>query len=84
MTQDQWREVIETTWAERSTTARGDAADDDDAARQHCESVQHGRRVCRAGQVNYAASKGGINGLTRSLAKELAPRNVGSTPSLRA
>jgi 3-oxoacyl-[acyl-carrier protein] reductase len=28
------------------------------------------------GQVNYAASKGGINGLTHALAKELAPRNV--------
>jgi 3-oxoacyl-[acyl-carrier protein] reductase len=28
------------------------------------------------GQVNYAASKGGIDGLTRALAKELAPRNV--------
>lgn len=28
------------------------------------------------GQVNYAASKGGINGLTRALAKELAQRNV--------
>ena len=28
------------------------------------------------GQVNYAASKGGINGLTRGLAKELAPRGV--------
>jgi 3-oxoacyl-[acyl-carrier protein] reductase len=28
------------------------------------------------GQVNYAASKGGINGLTRALAKELAPRKV--------
>jgi 3-oxoacyl-[acyl-carrier protein] reductase len=28
------------------------------------------------GQANYAASKGGVNGLTRSLAKELAPRNV--------
>ena len=28
------------------------------------------------GQVNYAASKGGINGLTRALAKELAARNV--------
>ncbi len=28
------------------------------------------------GQVNYAASKGGINGFTRALAKELAPRNV--------
>jgi len=28
------------------------------------------------GQVNYAASKGGIDGLTRALAKELAPRNI--------
>lgn len=28
------------------------------------------------GQVNYAASKGGINGLTRGLAKELAARGV--------
>jgi len=28
------------------------------------------------GQVNYAASKGGINGLTRALAKELAARNI--------
>lgn len=28
------------------------------------------------GQVNYAASKGGIDGLTRCLAKELAPRKV--------
>ena len=28
------------------------------------------------GQVNYAASKGGINGLSRALAKELAPRKV--------
>ena len=28
------------------------------------------------GQCNYAASKGGIDGLTRALAKELAPRNV--------
>jgi 3-oxoacyl-[acyl-carrier protein] reductase len=26
--------------------------------------------------VNYASSKGGINGLTHALAKELAPRNV--------
>ena len=28
------------------------------------------------GQVNYAASKGGVNALTRALAIELAPRNV--------
>lgn len=28
------------------------------------------------GQVNYAASKGGINALTKALAAELAPRNI--------
>ena len=28
------------------------------------------------GQVNYAASKGGVNGLTRAMAKEMAPRKV--------
>lgn len=28
------------------------------------------------GQVNYAASKGGINALTRGLAAELAPKNI--------
>jgi len=29
-----------------------------------------------AGQVNYSASKAGIGGFTRSLAKEVAPRNI--------
>jgi 3-oxoacyl-[acyl-carrier protein] reductase len=29
-----------------------------------------------AGQANYAASKAGVAGLTRSLARELAPRNI--------
>src|SRR6185312_14287588 len=28
------------------------------------------------GQVNYAASKGGVNALTKALAIELAPRNI--------
>lgn len=28
------------------------------------------------GQVNYAAAKGGMNALTKSMAKELAPRNI--------
>ncbi len=32
--------------------------------------------VGNAGQINYAASKAGVLGLTKSLAKELAPRNV--------
>ncbi len=32
--------------------------------------------VGNAGQANYAAAKAGVIGLTKSLAKELAPRNV--------
>ena len=32
--------------------------------------------IGNAGQVNYAASKGGLIALTKSLAKELAPRNI--------
>ena len=28
------------------------------------------------GQVNYSASKAGLMGLTRSLAREVAPKNV--------
>ena len=31
---------------------------------------------CKAGQTNYSASKAGLIGLTKSLAKELASRNV--------
>jgi 3-oxoacyl-[acyl-carrier protein] reductase len=39
--------------------------------------LARGRRVPGSrGQVNYAASKGGIDGLTRCLAKELASRKV--------
>ena len=33
-------------------------------------------QIGNAGQVNYAASKAGLIGLTKSLAKELAPRGV--------
>ena len=51
-------------------------ADDDAATRKHRQPFQHGRRFAARGQVNYAASKGGINGLTRALAKELALRKV--------
>ena len=29
-----------------------------------------------AGQANYAASKAGVIGITKSLSRELAPRNV--------
>ena len=33
-------------------------------------------KMGNAGQVNYAASKAGIIGLTKSIAKELAPKNI--------
>lgn len=35
-------------------------------------TARHGRK----GQANYAASKGGVDALTRALAVELAPKNI--------
>jgi len=77
MTQDQWADVIETNLG---------------GTYNFCHAVvqqmmyQRGGSIVNLsstaaefasrGQVNYAASKGGIDGLTRGLAKELAPRNV--------
>ncbi len=77
MTDGQWREVIETNLG---------------GTFNYCHAVTQPMMMARRGsivnlsstaaefasrgQVNYAASKGGINGLTRALAKELAPRNV--------
>lgn len=77
MTNDQWRDVIDTNLG---------------GTFNYCHAVTQPMMMMRSGsivnlsstaaefasrgQVNYAASKGGINGLTRALAKELAPRNV--------
>jgi 3-oxoacyl-[acyl-carrier protein] reductase len=77
MTADQWRNVVETNLG---------------GTFNYCHAVTQPMMMKRSGsivnlsstaaefaargQVNYAASKGGINGLTRALAKELAPRNV--------
>jgi 3-oxoacyl-[acyl-carrier protein] reductase len=77
MTLDQWRNVIETNLG---------------GTFNYCHAVTQPMMMARRGsivnlsstaaefaargQVNYAASKGGINGLTHALAKELAPRNV--------
>ena len=36
----------------------------------------------QAGQANYAASKAGLIGLTMAMAREVASRNITSTPSL--
>jgi 3-oxoacyl-[acyl-carrier protein] reductase len=77
MTEQQWRDVIETNLG---------------GTFNYCHAVTQPMMLARRGsivnlsstaaefaargQVNYAASKGGIDGLTRALAKELAPRNV--------
>jgi 3-oxoacyl-[acyl-carrier protein] reductase len=77
MTQEQWRDVIDTNLG---------------GTFNYCHAVTQPMLMKRRGsiinlsstaaefasrgQVNYAAAKGGINGLTRALAKELAPRNV--------
>ena len=77
MTQDQWRDVVDTNLG---------------GTFNYCHAVTQPMMMARSGsivnlsstaaefaargQVNYAATKGGINGLTHALAKELAPRNV--------
>ena len=77
MTAEQWRDVLDTNLG---------------GTFNYCHAVTQPMMMARRGsivnlsstaaefaargQVNYAASKGGIDGLTRALAKELAPRNV--------
>ena len=77
MTQEQWRDVVDTNL--------GGVFNYCHAVTQPMMMMRRGSIVnlsstaaefASRGQVNYAASKGGINGLTRALAKELAPRNV--------
>lgn len=77
MTEQQWRSVIETNLGGTYNYCH--------AATQPMMMQRQGSMVnlsstaaefASRGQVNYAASKGGINGLTRALAKELAVRKV--------
>ena len=77
MTQEQWRDVIDTNLGGTFNYCH--------AVTQPMMMKRRGSIVnlsstaaefAARGQVNYAASKGGINGLSRALAKELAPRGV--------
>ncbi|OHB69889.1 MAG: beta-ketoacyl-ACP reductase [Planctomycetes bacterium RBG_13_63_9] len=77
MTRQQWLDVIETNLGGTYNFCR--------AATQPMMMQRSGSIVnlsstaaefASRGQVNYAASKGGVNGLTRAMAKELARRNV--------
>jgi 3-oxoacyl-[acyl-carrier protein] reductase len=77
MSDEQWRDVIDTNLVGTFNYCR--------AVSQPMMSQRAGSIVnlsstaaefASRGQVNYAASKGGINGLTHALAKELAGRKV--------
>lgn len=77
MTNEQWRDVLETNLFGTYNYCR--------AATQQMMYQRAGAIVnlsstasefASRGQVNYAASKGGIDGLTRAMAKELAPRGI--------
>lgn len=77
MSEDQWRDVLETNLFSVFNFCQ--------AVTRTMMSARYGRIVNMSsvaaefgnkGQVNYAASKGGIDGLTRCLATELASRGV--------
>jgi 3-oxoacyl-[acyl-carrier protein] reductase len=77
MTADQWRDVLEINLFGTYNYCR--------AVVQHMSYQRKGSIVNLSstaaefpsrGQVNYAASKGGVEGLTRAMAKEFAPRGV--------
>ena len=53
-----------------------DARHDAGALRADRERLVGRRAIGQAGQANYAAAKAGLLGLSRSIARELAPRNI--------
>jgi len=77
MTPEQWGEVIQTNLTGTFHYCRAVAQQ---MISQRAGSIVNlsstASEFSSRGQVNYAASKGGINGLTHALAKEFAPRRV--------
>lgn len=77
MEDEEWHQVLRTNLDGTFYTAR--------AAARHMLRKRHGRiinlssisaRRPNKGQVNYAASKGGVEAFTRALAVELAPKKI--------
>jgi 3-oxoacyl-[acyl-carrier protein] reductase len=77
MSDEQWRDVLETNLGGTFNYCR---AVTQPMLMQRSGSIVNlsstAAEFASRGQVNYAASKGGINGLTKALAKELAGRKV--------
>jgi 3-oxoacyl-[acyl-carrier protein] reductase len=77
MTQDQWADVIETNLGGTYNFCHAVVQQ---MMYQRSGSIVNlsstASEFASRGQVNYAASKGGIDGLTRGLAKELSQRKV--------
>jgi len=77
MTDDAWRDVIDTNLTGAFNTIRRATPG---MMRQRYGRIVNVASVAgqsgQAGQANYAAAKAGLVGLSRSIARELAPRNI--------
>jgi 3-oxoacyl-[acyl-carrier protein] reductase len=77
MTTEQWRDVIETNLGGTYNYCRAVTRPMMSRRRGSMINISSVAAEFGArGQVNYAASKGGIDALTRALAKELSARNI--------
>jgi 3-oxoacyl-[acyl-carrier protein] reductase len=75
MSQEEWQEVIDTNLTGTFNMCRKAAEGMSDGGRIVNVSSLSGV-IGFFGQTNYAASKAGVIGLTRSLSRELARRNI--------